>query len=479
MRRLVTLVVVPSLVLVAAVVACSSDDAGGGAPGGTPVSGSSGSPSAPPPVPVAEGDACRGDPLPAGKHYVPPGFCARRIASDVSGLRQLAFAPNGDLFGTCKNGDILLFHDANGDGVYAKSEITVWASTTGNGNNAHLDLAGGFVYAGAPDGVKRFAYTAGAPTGGAAEDVVIGQPAGGHTYHTVHVYDGCLYVHSGSSGNASHELGDGSPDYDTKRSLIKRFDLSKLVPGKPFAWDSGEPFTVGLRNTVGFKRNELTKKIYGVVNGVDQLHYVGADIHQDNPGEQIVELAAGKRYGYPFCFTAQRVLANGDTGTLIAPGTQLVNVGFNGNPHDDAWCAANSLPPTTFVQAHSAPLDIAFFDDQPSGVLPEKYRGGAFVALHGSWNRESKQTGYKVVWQPFNGDGSAPMPTSTEATTTFPYEVVLGGGTDAAPEDGAWSVSETTNMTFRPAGLAISPIDGALYISGDDEGQLYRLGLKK
>jgi glucose/arabinose dehydrogenase len=437
------------------------------------------------PVGVAQGDPCRGTALPvddAGvpvSHFVASGLCARLVASNVSGLRQLTFAPNGDLLGTSA-GTIWLFRDENGDGVYQKNEIHSWADTGGNGNNAHLDLATGFVYAGTMTGVRRYAYAAGALTGGPPEDVVVGEPTGGHPYHTTHVYDHWLYVHSGSNGNVAHESGPTAVDYDTKRSLIKRFDLAKLVPGTPFQWDDGEAFTVGLRNANGFTRNELTGKMYAVVNGLDGVTYKGADVHIDNPGEQVIELAAGKKYGYPFCLTAQRVFTNGATGQLIAPGTQLSNAEWIWTSHDDGWCAANSLPPTTFVQAHSAPLDIVFFDRQPKGSLPERWRGGAFIAFHGSWNRESNQTGYKVVWMPFNADGTAPMPTSDSASTTFPYEIVFGGGASNQPKDGPWGWSNdaenVAEPNVRPAGVAISPVDGALYVASDASGMLYRIG---
>jgi glucose/arabinose dehydrogenase len=444
----------------------SSGTSGGGDSGGPP--------------PQAQGDPCRGTSIPTSSAYFPPGWCASVVASDLGTIRQLSFAPNGDLFGVTTDGTIDLFHDDNGDGVFQTAEQHVWAITDGNGNNAHVDAAGGYVYAGSAGGVFRFKYTAGQLTGGAPDAVVVNQPLGGHTYHTTHVYDGYLYVHSGSAGNVTHSSGLAATAYDTQRSLIKRFDLSKFVSGNAFDWSAGEVVTVGLRNGSGFKRNEITKKIYDVVNGLDDLTYgpTPTDVHTDNPGEQVVEIAAGKQYGYPFCFTAQRVFTDGSTGALISPGTQLQNELY-ANPHDDTWCAANSSPPTTFIQAHSAPLDIVFFDVQPQGALPEDYRGGAFVSLHGSWDR-SPTTGYKVVWIPFNADGSAPMPTSTQDTTTFPYKTVFGGGDASGPKDGSWrlSVGDVAENP-RPVGVAISPIDGALYVSSDAGGVLYRLGLKK
>lgn len=435
-----------------------------------------------PQLPTTDIDPCRGQALPDATHYVPPGMCARFIGK-VPGARQLTFAPNGDLFATSGTA-IFRLRDADGDGFFKNAEITEWAKTTGTNdglsNNVHIDVASGFLYVGSLNGVRRFRYSPDALAGEGGEDVVLNLPKGGHQRRTVRVYDGFLYAYSGSSSNVSHEGADKSI-YDTKRSLIKRFELSKFVPGTPFDWNAGEVFTVGLRNANGFTRNEATGKIYAVVNGLDNQAYKGKDVHTDNPGEQIVEIAKGKQYGYPFCFTAQRVFDNGDTGNLIAPGTQLINVAAPGG-HDDAWCAANSSKPATFVQAHSAPLDLAFFATEPRGALPERWRGGAFVAFHGSWNRESAQTGRKVVWQPFNADGTAPMPSSDPTTTTFPYETVFGGGNSSAPEDGVWkwaTEDSSEGDTPRPAGVAVSPIDGALYIASDVPGMLYRVGLKK
>src|SRR5262249_36291441 len=145
-----------------------------------------------------------------------------------------------DMFGVTSGGSIRVFHDANSDGVFDPGEITEYANTGGNGNNCHLDVAGGYLYAGTPGGVKRWPYKPGMMSGGAGEDVVTGQPGNGnHPKHTVHVYGNYLYVHSGSSGNASDPM---SPAYDTDRSLLRRFDLSMFKAGTPFQWASGEVY---------------------------------------------------------------------------------------------------------------------------------------------------------------------------------------------------------------------------------------------
>ena len=426
--------------------------------------------------PAASGDPCRGTPLPADQHYVPAGLCARVVATGILSQRQLTFAPNGDLFAVSRSGTIRLLRDADGDGVFQASEITTWATAPGgNGSNCHLDVEGGFLYAGSADGVVRFPYSPTAVSGGAPESVVTGQPTGGHALHTVHVYDGYLYVHSGSAANASNDSNPTTSVYDTSRALLRRFKLSAFDASTPFAWLSGEIVSKGLRNMVGFTRN-AAGRMYGVVNGLDDVRYQTEDVHNDNPGEQVVALAPGKNFGYPFCMTSQRIVSGAN---LIAPGTQVANENYPSPGVDDAWCAANSSQPATFVQAHSAPLDIVFFDAQPAGALPERWRGGAFIALHGSWDR-GPATGSKVVWMPFDAAGNAPMPVSTSTTTTFPYETVLGGGNAGGPTDGAWVWSSSAGGEGpRPAGVAISPIDGALYVASDAGGYIYRVGIKK
>lgn len=425
-----------------------------------------------PEPPKAVGDPCRGVPLPPDKHYVPAGMCARLVGQGGRAMRQMTFAPNGDLWVTSRDGYIKIFRDANGNGVYEPEEVHTWESMLTIGNNVHIDVVGGFVYSGSPAGVVRWPYDPAAVAPVASpQPVVVGQPSDGHPLHTVHVYDNYLYVVSGSEGDASNPM---APAYDTTRSLLRRFPLASFVPGAPFPWQAGENVTVGLRNMVGFTRS-ASGRMYGVVNGLDLARSGGVDLHEDNPGEQVVELGMGRSYGFPFCFTAQRAVING---ALIPVGQQLIYDSWS-SVHDNAWCALNSMKPTTFVQAHSAPLEILFFERQPKGVLPERWRGGAFVSLHGSHARTTP-TGYKIVWIPFDKSGNSPMPTSTMTDTAFPHEVVFGGGSvnTGAPKDGPWLwTSGSLFDDVRPVGLAIHPVDGALYVSTDSAGFIYRVGM--
>jgi len=457
--------------------ACGED----GSSGGDPEGGAPDAPSAPDAPPVqpdldagggADADAgiapCRGVPLPKGSHFVAPGMCATVVAQGLGNLRQITFSPDGELLGATKDGAVLRFRDADHDGVYAPGEITTWADTGGNTND--VVVSAGYLYAGTPLGVKRWPYGFAMDAGGAGEDVITDIPLGGHFHHTVKEYDGFLYVHSGSFDD---QTNPHSPAYDHERSVIRRFPLASFTPGSPLTWLSGEIVVQGLRNANGIARRSVGG-IYAVDMGMDVLRRDGVDVSQDNPGEMIVQVTSGKQYGYPFCFAAQRVLRDG--GAVVPPGTMLFNEMFG--VHDDAWCAANASPPASFLQAHAAPLDLTFFEPHhPKGGLPERFRGGAFIALHGSTNR-SVPTGYKVVWLPFDVNDVPPMPTATAAGTTFPYETVFGGGDASGPVDGKWTWSVAPiGESPRPSGVVVSPVDGALYVASDESGYVYRVQL--
>jgi glucose/arabinose dehydrogenase len=437
-------------------------------------------------------DPCRGIGLSENEHHVAPGLCVRAVAIAQGQLRQISFTSNGDLIGVTIPGEIRRYRDADESGFFDPDEIVVLGMTGGeNGNNAHVDEDAGFLYTGSPDGVVRFAYSSDMDELGASEDVVVGEPSSGtHKYHTVHAYDGWLYVHSGSENNAVAPM---SPEYDTNRSLLKRFPLADFVAGAPFEWSSGEIVALGLRNMVGFTQN-ASGRMYGVINGMDDIMYGGEDVHLDNPGDDIVLLEPGLEHGYPYCFTAAHIeLENG----MVTAGTQLAaatdpeapDPNFD-NPHDDTWCAENSSPPTTFVVPHSAPLDIAFHDGV-EGNLPREWQNGAFVALHGSWDTEPS-VGHQVLFVPFDEDGRAPMPEANLDGTSYPFTVVFGGGNATEHMDGiwGWGVDPVGENPVRPVGVAISPVDGALYVSSDnasifggmdapEQGAIYRIGLDR
>jgi glucose/arabinose dehydrogenase len=192
-----------------------------------------------------------------------------------------------------------------------------------------------------------------------------------------------------------------------------------MVRMKPDGSDA-ETFATGLRNTVGFDWQPGTGALYGTDNGRDLLG-------DNTPHCELNRIVAGGDYGWPYAYDDQ--VPDPDFG----PG--------------NADKVAASLPLAHGFGAHRAPLGIRFL--RP-GLAPAGYDGAALVALHGSWNR-STLAGYKVVSLHWGADGSI---TQRDFLTGFELdEDVIG----------------------RPADVVQGP-DGAIYVSDDYAGAVYRIG---
>jgi glucose/arabinose dehydrogenase len=177
-------------------------------------------------------------------------------------------------------------------------------------------------------------------------------------------------------------------------------------------------FARGLRNAVGLAVDPATGELWATNNGRDLL---GDDV----PPETLYRAEDGADYGWPACIN----------GSMEDPDL--------GNP---GACEGIERP-VAEMQAHSAPLGLTF---GAGTTFPPEYRDDVFVAFHGSWNR-SDLTGYKVVRLPFE-DGEPARGVEDFATGW------LDGGA----------------VSGRPVGLAVGP-DGALYVSDDKAGFVYRI----
>jgi glucose/arabinose dehydrogenase len=181
----------------------------------------------------------------------------------------------------------------------------------------------------------------------------------------------------------------------------------------------GRLYARGLRNAVGMTINPWNSQVWVTNNGRD-------DMGDNLPPDTVYALQDGGNYGWPRCHA----------GDLLDP--------TYGHPGDCKGVAA----PLINLQAHSAPLGLAFYN---ADRFPAQYHG-LFIAFHGSWNR-SIPTGYKVVFVPLSSHGQVAGPVQDFAT--------------------GWLMN-TNNALGRPVGLAIGP-DGALYVSDDKGGVIYRI----
>jgi glucose/arabinose dehydrogenase len=173
----------------------------------------------------------------------------------------------------------------------------------------------------------------------------------------------------------------------------------------------------GLRNAVGVAIDPATGSAWATNNGRDLMG-------DDSPPETLYRVVDGADAGWPRCHAG--VIPDPDLGDAPDPTSGLVG------------CDGVAEPAATF-QAHAAPLGLAFWRDH------------AVIAFHGSWNRSSK-VGYEVRWMSWD-DGPA-----------GPAEILAGGFLDPGSGD----------ASGRPAGVIVGA-DGALYVSDDKAGYIYRI----
>ncbi len=366
------------------------------------------------------------------------GLCATLFAS-VPGARHVAVAANGDVYVASQSrdqGGVWALRDADGDGHAERAERFGNLAATG------VAVTAGAVYFASNDRVIRFERPAGTLVpSGEGTVIVSGRPTRGHTATPIAVGPGdALYVDHGSRTNSCQEQDrrDRSPglrpctELET-RAGIWRYDASK--PGQTPA--DGKRWATGLRNAMAIAVQPGTGMLWGATHGRDQLGANWGFSDQDNaekPAEEFGPIAEGADYGWPYCYYDP----------IAKRKVQAPEYGGDGIQVGD--CGAKTQPAIGFP-GHWAPLALAF---NTGDALGPTYRGGAFLAFHGSWNRAPlPQAGYRVVYIPFaNGRPSGEY--STVAT-------------DAESPTG-----------LRAAGVAVGP-DGALYVTSDQAGKVWRI----
>ena len=346
---------------------------------------------------------------------LPEGFCAFEIPVSIGRPRGvIAVGTSHVLVLERDTQSIVFLEDTDSDGIPdARRSLS-----SATGLNHGLVLHDGYIYASSQSIVYRWPYSDNDQSLfadiGTVEIVIDnisrdsnGDSPGGHTTRTL-VFDslGRLYVSVGSNRNV---------DPDSFRSRIRRF--SDLSPSLfPIDFRQGEVFADGVRNEVGlaFDRHGV---LWGVENGADNLRRsdLGGDITNDNPAEELnrfPEEIAGSHFGYPFCWTEYLLPEQYGLGrgTVWAWPTFL-----NSGAATDEDCRNNYVGPEVSMQAHSAPLGIVFYEykevsERPpeclGGAFPRDMDGFAFIAFHGSWNRDIP-TGYKVVYVEMDQNGRA------------------------------------------------------------------------
>lgn len=459
--RSLTVVFVAAAVAGGAIASCSADDATPAVDAGTPPESGS-------PTEAGTGDASGGDSAPDGADAavplvdtcktagVPfadtwladPKLCLTVFASELSTARQMAFAPNGDLFVQAR-GQVVALFDTNGNGVIEEGESEAFATSVDGypeiNHGLAFDTAGAYVYASNAATIFRWPYKKGDhKTTGAPEVVVTGIPSdGGHISRTL-IFDaqGRLYVNVGSYTDVEDD-----PALLATRSMVRRFTIPAALPAGGMPYASGEVYASGLRNEVGLTFDSKGR-MWGVENGSDGVYLPQfGNLTDHNPGEEINRIDVGARFfGYPYCWSEAKI----DGG--MGPKAQWA---YWGTPlqQTDAWCRnpANVNPPAAVMPAHWAPLGIA---EYTGGSLP--WKGDLFVAAHGS-SFLDPPVGRVVARAHVVGDA---------IVSVTPVVGRLAGN---ALQEGTWDA--------RPVDVRTGP-EGALYVSDDRGGRVFRLGYR-
>ncbi len=263
--------------------------------------------------------------------------------------------------------------------------------------------------------------------------------------------EGNIYINVGAPANACQEQmrSPGSPGIDPCPLLeisggIWRFDAR--TPGQT-QMEDGHRFSTGIRNAVAIDFNRNRRKVYVLQHGRDQLYQFFPELYSQDegvelPAEEFFMLYDGADFGWPYCYYDQ--LQNNK---VLAPE-------YGGDGIITGRCEDKEDPIMAFP-GHWGPNALLFYTGD---MFPERYRNGAFIAFHGSWNRApEEQKGYNVVFVPFEDD-----------KPSGDYEIFADGfpGVDAVESPG--------DARYRPTGLAQGP-DGALYVTDDSQGRVWKI----
>jgi len=338
----------------------------------------------------------------------PPGFHISVFAAEVNGARMLVFSPGGVLLASeSGEGKVVALPDPKHAGKAART-VAVLAGL----NEPHgLAFYEGKLYVAENDNVRRYDWDEANLRASNPVKLAELPTGGGHSTRSILFHGGKMYISAGSSCNACIEK-------DPRRATVMEFNPD----------GSGQKlFAKGLRNAVGLAVNPKTDTVWVTVNGRDWL---GDDL----PPETIYDLGKdGGDAGWPYCY-----------------GDRVPDSNFT-KPGDNR--CQSVLEPKVEMQAHSAPLGLAFYE---GSQFPAEYRNNIFVAFHGSWNR-SEPTGYKVVRVKLDDKGQP-----------------VGGAEDFVTGWLAPGEKQKGRWMGRPVGIVFGS-DGTMYLSDDSASLIYRI----
>lgn len=386
-----------------------------------------------------------------GSIKLPNGFRAVVVADDIGQARHLVVDEEGDVYvnlGSPENGHgLVAMRDTDGDGKADKKEYF------GKGGGTGIRLHNGYLYYSTNEKVFRHSLKKGDLVPSGAEELMLTLPSQNQHASKAIAFDGQgnMYVEIGAPSNACQDPDrtKGTPGQDPCPLLEKSggiWKFSDSQTGQSFG--DGERYATGIRHAVGMDWNTSDNTLYAMQHGRDQLHQFWPDLYTEQesaemPAEEMLKVNQGDDFGWPYCYYDWK------------KDQLLLNPEYGGDGNKVGRCSSKEDPVIAFP-GHWAPNALQFYTGRS---FPQKYRNGAFVAFHGSWNRAPlPQQGYKVVFVPFsNGQAASQF-------ENFATEFADDGSDIASPGD----------AEYRPCGLAVGP-DGSLYICSSAKGRVWRV----
>ena len=353
---------------------------------------------------------------------LPAGFEISIFAKLDAAPRMMAFDKNGNLFVTLsESNQLVMLPDVNKDGV---SETSVLVSDALNAPNG-LAFIGDDLLVANQDGVVKLSKK---NNKWSVSPFISKLPSGGHSSKTIKLGpDNHLYLNVGSSCNVCVED-------NPLRATILRYTLEGKSAGSLETLGRHTPnptWAKGLRNSQGFAWHPKTGAMFATNNGSDmRSDKKNGKVNDELPPEHFNQIEPSQHYGWPHCW-----------------GDRVEDPNFVG---ETGFCNTTTAPAISF-DSHSTPIGVTFLDKTS---FPAEYKNDAIVALHGSWNRKTL-SGYKLVRVKF--DGAKPIQTIDFAT--------------------GWLNINNNQAWGRPVDV-ITGLDGALYVSDDRAGYIYRISYK-
>jgi glucose/arabinose dehydrogenase/cytochrome c5 len=347
-------------------------------------------------------------------------------------------------------GFLVALRDTRGAGKADVIERFGETIKSGGAGGTGIGMYKGAIYAESNDRIVRYSLAAGAVVpGGLADTIVSGLPLGGD--HPMHPFlidgEGLMYVDVATATNSCQlknrtlKSPGAKPCTELEtRGGVWRYDANKTKQ----TFSPSDRYATGIRNAEGFAM-DASGRVFVTQHGRDQLHANWPDLYKPEeeatlPAEELLLLKAKGDYGWPECYYDSFVHK-----LVLAPE-------YGGDGKTIGVCA-EKLGPAAAFPAHWAPNAMVRYDQKE---FPGRYRGGVFIAFHGSWDRAPyPQSGYNVVYQPLDGERGSP-------------------GCEIFADGFAGAVRSPDKAGHRPSGLAVGP-DGSLYVSDDVRGRIYRI----